>query len=46
MKNNISSPDGFCANVKDVGLSSTYWRGKNKSKKQIQKDTKIHQNVG
>jgi len=31
---------GFCANVKDVFYNSVYWRGKDKSKEQIAKDTK------
>jgi len=33
---------GFCANVKDVGIGSTYWRGKNKKKKEIKMDVKKH----
>jgi len=46
MGKHIDSVEGFCANVKDVGLSSTYWRGKGKSKEQVKKDTEKNKNVG
>jgi len=31
---------GFCASVKSEAWNSTYWRGKNKTKKEIKKDVK------
>ena len=31
---------GFCASIKDAKYGSAYWRGKDKSKKDIKKDTK------
>lgn len=36
---------GFCAALKDEKFGSTYWRGKDKSKKEVKKDTEKHQNV-
>lgn len=35
----------FCAAVKDEAWGSTHWRGKDKSKKKVKKDTKKHKNV-
>lgn len=40
MSKHLDSAEGFCANVKDVFYNSTYWRGKDKSKEQVNKDTK------
>jgi len=31
--------------MKDTGTGSTYWRGKDKTKKQAKADIKKHQNV-
>lgn len=45
MKGKIDNPEGFCAGVKDEVYGSTYWRGKDKSEKEVRKDTKKHQNV-
>jgi len=42
MTRNIDDPEGFCATVKDTIYSSTFWRGKAKSKKEIAKDVKEH----
>lgn len=36
---------GLCANMKDTGTGSTYWRGKGKTTKQAKSDIKKHQNV-
>lgn len=36
---------GLCANIKDTGTGSTYWRGKGKSHDQATKDIKKKQNV-
>jgi hypothetical protein len=33
---------GFCANIKDVFYNSEYWRGKGKSKADIERDTKAN----
>jgi hypothetical protein len=33
---------GFCASVKSEAWNSSYWRGKEKSKEEIIKDTKKH----
>lgn len=35
----------FCAAIKSETMGSTYWRGKGKSKKEVEKDVKKHQNV-
>lgn len=45
MKNKMKNPEGFCASIKDVAHGSTYWRGKDKSPKEVKKDTKTHKNV-
>lgn len=34
---------GFCASIKDAWYNSSMWRGKDKSKKDIKKDTKENQ---
>jgi len=36
---------GLCANMKDTGTGSTFWRGKGKSHDKATKDIKKHQNV-
>jgi len=45
MKGKMESPEGFCASLKDEAEGSTYWRGKGKTKKEADKDTRKHQNV-
>jgi len=42
MKGKIDNPEAFCARVKDSAYGSTMWRGKDKSKKEIEKDVKEH----
>jgi len=37
--------EGYCASLKDRQYGSTYWRGKDKTKKQTAKDVKQHPNV-
>jgi len=44
MKDNIDDPESYCARVLDAYYGSTYWRGKNKTKKEIKKDVKKHKN--
>ncbi len=44
MKGKIDDPEAYCARVKDAAYGSTMWRGKDKSKKEIKKDTKSNQN--
>jgi hypothetical protein len=44
MTGNIDDPAAYCARVKDVFSGSTYWRGKDKSKKEVKADVKKHQN--
>lgn len=36
---------GFCAKVKDKAYGSSYWRGKDKSKADVNKETKANQNI-
>ena len=36
---------GYCASLKSEYVDSTYWRGKNKTKKQANIDIKKHKNV-
>jgi hypothetical protein len=36
---------GLCANIKDTGTGSTYWRGKDKPESQAKQDITKHQNV-
>lgn len=45
MKDNVDDPDAYCASVKDAYQGSTYWRGKDKSKKEVKSDVKANQNV-
>ena len=45
MKGKVQNPEGLCAAAKDEAHGSTYWRGKDKSSKEIKKDVKKHQNV-
>lgn len=37
--------EGFCALVKDKSYGSTFWRGKDKTKKDVKKQVKSKQNV-
>jgi hypothetical protein len=37
--------NGFCAAIKDIAHKSTYWRGKGKSEKDVEKDTAAKKNV-
>ena len=41
----IDNPEGYCAAMKDEAYGSTFWRGKDKTKKQAAKDVRKHQNV-
>jgi len=43
--NKMKNPEGYCASLKDEASDSTYWRGKDKSKKEAQKDIAKHKNV-
>lgn len=45
MQGRVDNPEGFCAAIKDEMYGSTYWRGKDKSEKDIRNDTKKIQNV-
>ena len=45
MKDKMENPEGYCASLKDEAYGSTYWRGKNKSKKQTTKMIAKHKNV-
>lgn len=45
MKGKVKNPEGLCAAAKDEAHGSTYWRGKDKSSKEVKKDVKQHQNV-
>jgi len=45
MQGKVESPEGFCAALKDEAHGSTYWRGKDKSPKEVKKDVAIHKNV-
>lgn len=45
MEDNVEDAPAYCARVKDVYNQSTYWRGKGKSKKEVESDVKAHQNV-
>jgi hypothetical protein len=44
MTGNIDDPAAYCARVKDAYMGSTYWRGKDKSKKEVKADVKKHPN--
>jgi len=43
--NKMKNPEGYCAALKDEASGSTFWRGKDKSKKEAKKDIARHQNV-
>lgn len=45
MRGKMKSPEGYCASMKDEASGSTYWRGKEKTKKEARKDIAKHQNV-
>lgn len=47
MSKHMSDEDakGMCAKIRDKFKGSTYWRGKDKSEKERDKDTKSKQNV-
>jgi len=45
MKKHMGNPEGYCASLKDEAYDSTYWRGKDKTKKQTIKMTRMHKNV-
>lgn len=45
MKKHMDNPEGYCASLKDTETGSTYWRGKDKSKKEAKKDIAQHKNV-
>jgi len=45
MQGKVDNPEGFCAALKDEAHGSTYWRGKDKSPKEVKKDVSQHQNV-
>ena len=45
MQDKIDNPEGYCASLKDESYGSTFWRGKNKTKKETNQDVKKHQNV-
>lgn len=45
MTGKIDNPEGYCASLKDESYGSTYWRGKDKSKKIAKKLTKVIKNV-
>ena len=43
--NKMKNPEGYCASLKDEASGSTYWKGKDKTKKEAQKDIAKHKNV-
>jgi len=45
MSKHMDNPEGYCASLKDEAYGSTFWRGKDKTKKQAKKDVAKHQNV-
>lgn len=45
MSKHMENPEGYCASLKDEAYDSTYWRGKDKPKKQALKMTRLHKNV-
>jgi len=45
MEGKVDNPEGFCAALKDEAYGSTHWRGKDKTSKEVKKDTSKHQNV-
>jgi hypothetical protein len=45
MTGKVKNPQGYCAAMKDEAHGSTYWRGKEKTKKQAQQQIRRNQNV-
>ena len=45
MRGDVDNPEGYCAALKDESYGSTYWRGKDKPKKQAQRLVARHKNV-
>ncbi len=45
MRGDVDNPEGYCASLKDEAYSSTYWRGKGKTKKATKKLVARHKNV-
>jgi len=45
MKKHMKDPEGYCASIKDVAHGSTYWRGADKTPKEVKKDVAAHKNV-
>lgn len=45
MEGKISSPEGFCASVRDEAVNSTFWRGEGKTKKEMEKDVRTHKRI-
>jgi hypothetical protein len=45
IEGNIDDPSAYCARVKDAYFGSTFWRGKNKSSKEVKVDVKEHPNI-
>jgi hypothetical protein len=44
MEGNVDDAPAYCARVRDVWKQSTYWRGKNKSEKEVESDVKANKN--
>ena len=42
MSKHLDNAEGFCAEAKTIFYNSEYWRGKNKTDKEVQKDIKKH----
>lgn len=40
MTGKVNNPEAFCASIKDRAWDSPNWRGKDKTKKEAEKDTK------
>ena len=45
MEGNIDDAPAYCARVKDNYMGSSYWRGKGKTKKEVDTAVKEHPNV-
>lgn len=45
MQGKVKNPEGLCAAAKDEAHGSTFWRGKDKSAKEVKKDVAAHKNV-
>ena len=45
MTGKIGNPESFCAAARDEALNSTYWRGKGKTKKEVEKDIRAHKKI-